>query len=150
MESGRVAMDVDWVKVRERFDSSPYALFLGMKLVKLTAGFARVELKPKDEFTSWDGRIQGGVIVSLPDQAFGAAINTLDRIYLAVQLNVNFIAPPEGDTLYAESTILHRGKSLGISEMVFTDSGGKLAGRGLGTTIGIGDRDASPSPSREY
>jgi acyl-CoA thioesterase len=142
-------MDVDWAKVRERFDSSPYALFLGMKLVELTTGFARVELKLKDEFRNWDGRIQGGVIVSLLDQAFGAAINTLDRIYVAVQLNVNFVAPPEGDTLYAESTILHRGKRLGISEMVVTDSGGKLVARGLGTTMGIGDRGATPHPSPE-
>ncbi len=142
-------MDVDWAKVRERFDSSSYALFLGMRLVELTTGFARVELKLKDEFRNWDGRIQGGVIVSLLDQAFGAALNTLDRIYVAVQLNVNFLAPPEGDHLYAESTVLHRGKSLGISEMVVTDSSGKLVARGSGTTVAIGDRGASSAPSQK-
>lgn len=133
-------MDVDWVNTRKRFDSSPYALCLGMKLVELTTGYAKVELKLKDEFRNWDGRIQGGVIVSLLDQAFGAALNTLDRVYVAVQLNVNFLTAPEGDTIYAESTVLHRGKSLGVSEMVVTDSGGRLIARGLGTTIAIGDR----------
>lgn len=141
-------MDVDWVNTRKRFDSSPYALCLGMKLVELTTGYAKVELKLKDEFRNWDGRIQGGVIVSLLDQAFGAALNTLDRVYVAVQLNVNFLTAPEGDTIYAESTVLHRGKSLGVSEMVVTDSGGKTIARGLGTTIAIGDRGDTSSMQR--
>ncbi|MGB2799918.1 MAG: PaaI family thioesterase [Dehalococcoidia bacterium] len=141
-------MDVDWVNTRKRFDSSPYALCLGMKLVELTTGYAKVELKLKDEFRNWDGRIQGGVIVSLLDQAFGAALNTLDRVYVAVQLNVNFLTAPEGDTIYAESTVLHRGKSLGVSEMVVTDSGGRLIARGLGTTIAIGDRGDTSSIQR--
>jgi acyl-CoA thioesterase len=138
-------MEVDWAKVRERFDSSPYALFLGMKLVDLKTGHAKVELRLRDEHKNWDGRVQGGVIVSLLDQAFGAALNTLDRIYVAVQLNVNFVAAPNGDTVYAESTVLHRGRSLGVSEMVVTDSEGKLVARGLGTTIAIGDRTDNPS-----
>ncbi len=142
-------MDIEWAEVRERFDASSYALHLGMRLVELTAGYARVELKLKNEFRNWDGRIQGGVIVSLLDQAFGAALNTLDRIYVAVQLNVNFLAPPEGDTLYAESTVLHRGKSLGVSEMVVTDSSGKLIARGLGTSVAIGDRGATSNLSQE-
>ena len=141
-------MDVDWVNTRKLFDSSPYALCLGMKLVELTTGYAKVEMKLKDEFRNWDGRIQGGVIVSLLDQAFGAALNTLDRVYVAVQLNVNFLTAPEGDTIYAESTVLHRGKSLGVSEMVVTDSGGKTVARGLGTTIAIGDRGDTSSMQR--
>lgn len=138
-------MEVDWAKVRERFDSSPYALFLGMKLVELRTGYAKVELLLRDEHRNWDGRVQGGVIVSLLDQAFGAALNTLDRIYVAVQLNVNFVAPPNGDAVYAESTVLHRGRSLGVSEMVVSDADGKLVARGLGTTIAIGDRGDDPA-----
>ena len=133
-------MEVDWAKVKERFDTSPYAISMGMKLVELATGYAKVELKLKDEFRNWDGRVQGGVIVSLLDQAFGAALNTLDRIYVAVQLNVNFLAAPEGDALYAESTVLHRGKSLGVSEMLATDANGKLIARGLGTTVAVGER----------
>ena len=130
----------DSAKVRERFDTSPYAQLLNMRLVELNTGYAKVEMQLKDQFRNWDGRVQGGVIVSLLDQAFGAALNTLSRIYVAVQLNVNFLAAPDGDTIYAESTVLHRGKSLGVSEMVVTDSNGKVIARGLGTTIAIGER----------
>lgn len=133
-------MDTDWSNLKERFDSSPYAVLLGMKLIELRTGYAKVELELKSEFNNWDGRAHGGLIVSLLDQAFGAALNTLERIYVAVQLNVNFIAPPTAQTLYAESTVLHRGRSLGVSEMAVTDSNGRLVARGLGTTIAIGDR----------
>ena len=141
-------MDTDWAAVKERFDSSPYAVLLGMKLVELTTGYAKVELQLRDEFNNWDGRPQGGLIISLLDQAFGAALNTLERIYVAVQLNVNFVAPATGNTLYAESTVLHRGKSLGVSEMTVTDSNGRLVARGLGTTLGIGER-GEPSDVRQ-
>ncbi|MDY6916958.1 MAG: PaaI family thioesterase [Chloroflexota bacterium] len=141
-------MDTDWAAVKERFDSSPYAVLLGMKLVELTTGYAKVELQLRDEFNNWDGRPQGGLIISLLDQAFGAALNTLERVYVAVQLNVNFVAPATGSTLYAESTVLHRGKSLGVSEMTVTDSNGRLVARGLGTTLGIGER-GEPSDARQ-
>lgn len=133
-------MDIDWAKVRERFDSSPYARSLGMKLVELATGYAKVEVGIRDDLKNWDNRVHGGVIVSLLDQAFGAALNTLERVYVAVQLNVNFVAAPTGDTLYAESTVLHRGKSLGVSDMTVTDSSGRLVARGLGTTVAIGER----------
>lgn len=127
--------------MRERFDNSPYALHLGMKIVELTRGYAKVKLELKREFLTWDNLVQGGVIASLIDQAFGYALNTLDNIYVAVQLNINFMsAAPVGETIFAESRVLQAGKSLGISEMIVTDSTGKTIARATGTTVSMGPR----------
>lgn len=132
---------VDLEELKERFDSSPYAQYLGMKIDVLSRGYARVKMELRKEFLTWDNLVQGGVIGSLLDQAFGYSVNTLEIMYVAVQLNINFISSPAvGDTIYAESKVLHAGKSVAICEMSVADSKGKMVARGTGTTIGRGPR----------
>jgi acyl-CoA thioesterase len=128
-------------EMRQRFDNSPHALSLGMKLVELSQGYAKVKLELKKEFLNWDNMIHGGVIASLLDQAFGCSLNTLENIYVAVQLNINYLsAAPVGETIYAESRVLHAGKKLGVSEMTVVDSRGKTIARATGTTVSMGAR----------
>jgi len=132
---------VEVEEMRRRFDTSPYALNMGMKLVELSRGYAKVKMELKKDFLNWENMIHGGVIASVLDQAFGCSLNTLDYIYVAVQLNINYIsAPPVGETIYAESRVIHAGKKLGISEMTVADSKGKTIARATGTTVSLGER----------
>ena len=132
---------VDVEEMRKRFDSSPYALNMGMKLVELSKGYAKVKMELKKEFLNWENMIHGGVIASLLDQAFGCSLNTLDNIYVAVQLNINYLtAAPVGETIYAESKVIYAGKKLGVSEMAVVDSKGKTIARATGTTVSLGER----------
>ncbi len=128
-------------EMRQRFDSSPFAVLMGMTCEDLSKGYAKIKITLKREFLNWENLIHGGVISSLLDQAFGCSLNTLDNIHIAVQLSINFLAAaPVGETLYAESKVLHAGKSLGVAEMTVTDSKGKLIARATGTTISLGQR----------
>jgi phenylacetic acid degradation protein PaaD len=132
---------VDVEEMRKRFDDSPYALNMGMKLVELSKGYAKVKLEMKKDFINWENLIHGGVIASVLDQAFGCSLNTLDYIYVAVQLNINYLAAaPLGETLYAESKVIYAGKKLGVSEMTVADSKGKTIARATGTTVSLGER----------
>ena len=132
---------VDVEEMRKRFDDSPYAHSMGMKLVELSKGYARVKLELKKEFLNWENLIHGGVIASLLDQAFGCSLNTLENIYVAVQLNINYLAAaPVGETLHAESKVIYAGKKLGVSEMTVVDSKGKTIARATGTTVSLGPR----------
>jgi acyl-CoA thioesterase len=131
----------DVEEMRKRFDNSPYALNMGMKLVELSKGYAKVKMELKKEFLNWENLIHGGVIASLLDQAFGCSLNTLDHIYVAVQLNINYLtAAPVGETIYAESKVIYAGKKLGVSEMTVVDSKGKTIARATGTTVSLGER----------
>jgi acyl-CoA thioesterase len=131
----------DIEEMRRRFDDSPCALFFGMRLVELSPGYARVAMEMKREFLNWENMVQGGVIATVLDQAFGCACNTLDYIHVAVQMNIHFIAAARvGETVYAESRVLHAGKRVGASEMTVTDSAGKTIARGSGTTVSLGAR----------
>ena len=131
----------DVEEMRKRFDTSPYALKMGMKLVELSKGYAKVSMELNKEFLNWENLIHGGVIASLLDQAFGCSLNTLDHIYVAVQLNINYLtAAPVGETIYAESKVIYAGKKLGVSEMTVSDSKGKTIARATGTTVSLGER----------
>ena len=44
----------DVEEMRRRFDNSPYALNMGMKLVELSKGYAKVKLELKKEFLNWE------------------------------------------------------------------------------------------------
>ena len=132
---------IDIEEMRQRFDNSPCAVHLGMSLVDLSSGYARVKLELKREFLNWDNMIHGGVIATLLDQAFGCACNTLENIHVAVQMNIHFLAAaPVGETIYAESRVLHAGKRVGVSEMTVFDSKGKTIARATGTTVSMGAR----------
>lgn len=128
----------EYETLRESFDKSPYAAFLGMKLLDLKRGYAKVSLRVSDDFQNWDKRIHGGLVSSLIDQAFGCALNTLERNYVAVQLSVNFISTPmANDTLISEGRVLHAGTSLGVAQMVVKDSQGKIIATATGTALGM-------------
>ena len=131
----------DMEEMRERFDKSPCAVLFGMGLVDLSPGYARVKMEMKQEYLNWENMIQGGIIATLLDQAFGCACNTLDYIHVAVQMNIHFLAAARvGETVYAESRVLHAGKRVGASEMSVIDSEGKTIARATGTTVSLGAR----------
>jgi acyl-CoA thioesterase len=132
---------VEIEEMRRRFDNSACASSMGMKLMELSHGYAKVELQLKEEFLNWDNMIHGGVIATLLDQAFGCACNTLEYQHVAVQMNVHFIAAARvGDTIFGESRVLHAGKRVGASEMAVFDSTGKTIAKATGTTVGLGPR----------
>jgi len=128
-------------EMREKFDNSPCAIFHGMRLVELSPGYAKVKLELKKEFLNWENMIHGGIIATLLDQAFGCACNTLENIHVAIQMNIHFLAAaPVGETIYADSRVIHAGKRVGASEMTVLDSNGKTIARATGTTVSLGPR----------
>ena len=132
---------IDINDMRKKFDESPCAVYLGMKLVELSQGYAKVQMELKKEHLNWENMIHGGIVATVLDQAFGCACNTLENIHVAVQMNVHFMkAPAVGETIYAESRVIHAGKRMGTSEMKVYDSKGKEIARATGTTVCIGTR----------
>jgi acyl-coenzyme A thioesterase PaaI-like protein len=56
-------------------------------------------------------------------------------------MNIHFLATaPVGETIYAESRVLHAGKRVGASDMTVFDSKGKTIARAMGTTVSMGAR----------
>ena len=128
---------VEELKAREK--NEPIASFLKMRLVELSPGYARVTIKLMPEHQNFIGRVFGGIIMSLADQAFAYAGNSLVYPSAACQLNIHLIAAAEvGDELTAEGRVLRSGRRAGITEMTVTNQDGKLIAKATGTTIPVG------------
>jgi len=117
------------------------ASFLGMKLVELEPGYARVTMRLRPEFQNFNGFVFGGIITAVADQAFAYGSNSLAYPSVATQFNIHFVnAPQPGDEIVAECRVLRSGGRVGVSQMTVTGQDGKLIATATGTTIPVNRR----------
>jgi acyl-CoA thioesterase len=125
-------------ELRAKEAGEPIASFLNMRLVELAPGYAKVSMKLKPEYVNFNGLIFGGVVMSLADQAFAYAINSISKPSVATQFNIYFIAAAEvGDELTAEGRVVKSGRRVGVSEMTVTNQKGKLIAKATGATVNV-------------
>jgi len=123
-------------KLKELGKNEAVASFLGMKLLELSPGFARVSMAMKPEYINFNGMIFGGIISAVADQAFAYATNSVIHPNVASQFNIHFIATAGAkDELTAECRVLKSGKRVCVSEIRVTNHEGKLIATATGTTI---------------
>jgi len=123
-------------ELRAKAEGEPIASFLKMQLLELSPGYARVSIKLTPEYENYNGLVFGGIIMSVADEAFGYAVNSVDHPSVATQFNTHFItAARVGDELIAEGRLVKSGKRVGIAEVTVTNQDGKLIAKATGTTI---------------
>ena len=125
-------------ELRAEAEAEPIASFLKMRLLELSPGYSKVSIKLTPEYENYNGLVFGGIIMSVADEAFGYAVNSVDHPSVATQFNTHFIAAARvGDELIAEGRLLKSGKRVGIAEVTVTNQDGKLIARATGTTIPV-------------
>ena len=125
--------------LRTKEADEPIASFLKMKLIELSPGYAKVAMKLTPEYQNFNGMVFGGIVMSIADQAFAYATNSLVSPSIATQFNIYLIAGASiGDELTAECRVVKSGRRIGISEMTVTNQDGKLIAKATGTTVGPG------------
>lgn len=118
--------------------NEPVAKFLGMKLVELTLGYAKITMKLRPEHQNFNGYVFGGVIGAIADQAFAYGSNSLAYPSVATQFNINFInAAGADDEITAECRVLRSGKRAGVSEITVTNQAGKMIAKATGITVRV-------------
>ncbi len=116
--------------------NEPVAGFLGLRLVELSPGYARVSMSMKPEYINFNGTVFGGIISAVADQAFAYATNSVINPNVASQFNIHFMAAAGAqDELTAECRVMKSGKRVCISEIKVTNREGKLIATATGTTI---------------
>jgi len=141
--TGENAVNSDFV-ARLKNQSEPIAAFLNLVQEEVSPGFARISMLIKLEHLNFHGVAFGGIIMSLADQAFGYAVNSLNYPRVAAQFNVYFLASAHaGDKLVAEGKVIKSGKRVSFAEVQIYNQKGTLIARADGTTISV----SSPQPS---
>ncbi|WP_208598418.1 PaaI family thioesterase [Desulfatiglans anilini] len=119
-ESIRSAM---FARVREE----GYADKLGLRLVDVEEGYAKVEMKPDTTNENIFGMVHGGAIFSLMDEAFQISCNSHGTVAVALSVSVVYHRPPEaGATLTAESREVHRSAKTGTYDIHVRDEKDRL------------------------
>ena len=93
--------------------NEPYANYLGMELVELKPGFAKVTLSPTAHMLNTHGTVHGGVIFSLADYAFAVASNSYGSTAVGVTNTIHYMsAGLAGQLLTAEANEIKKTRRL--------------------------------------
>ena len=121
-----------------RTHNESISAFLGTELIEISPGYARVKMAMKPEHLNFFGVVFGGIIMSLADQAFGCAVNSLKFPSLAVQFNTYFLTSAcASDVLTAEARVVRSGRRVSMAEVSVMNQDGKLIARASGTDIAV-------------
>lgn len=121
---------------------------LGMRIVSLGAGSARLEMTVRDDMLNGHAICHGGFITTLADSAFAFACNAGNQLTVAAGLTVDFLAPAHGgDVLTAEAKEVSRAGRTGVYDMVVTNQHGARIALVRGRSAALAGRTVLPVPA---
>jgi len=120
----------------KRGETCPYYTLLNMKIQEVKDGYARLTMNLEEKHLQFLKTVHGGAIASLADSA--AAWATLGSaglkvVPVTVEMKINFLAPVESGQLIAEARIVHKGKTISLSDVDVKDDKGRLVAKSLVT-----------------
>jgi acyl-CoA thioesterase len=118
---------------------------LGMRIVALGAGSARLEMAVRDDMLNGHEICHGGFITTLADSAFAFACNSRNQLTVAAGLTVDFLAPAaRGDVLTADAVEVTLTGRTGVYDIVVTNQHGARVALVRGRSARLRDRTVMP------
>ncbi len=118
---------------------------LGMRIVALGEGSARLEMAVRDDMLNGHELCHGGFITTLADSAFAFACNSRNELTVAAGLTVDFLAPVQrGELLTADAVEVVRSGRTGVYDIVVTNRSGARVALVRGRSARLGDRKVMP------
>ena len=120
----------------EEMNNSPYLRLLGIKVVELAEGYARLVVVIEERMNSRFGALHGGVLSALADSAVAIALFTMiqpGKKAVTVELNINYFRPVKGKQVVAEAKIVHKGHAIAVGDVDVEDEDGSLVAKSRAT-----------------
>jgi uncharacterized protein (TIGR00369 family) len=114
----------------------PFHGHIGLTIESAANGQARLRLKWRPEHTQGYGTLQGGYLAIVADAAVHTAADTLMKPgehLTTVELKTNFLAPVRDEDVIAEASIVKRGRTIVLGDVVLKTESGELVGKSLVT-----------------
>lgn len=111
---------------------------LGMKITDIAPGAATLTMRVSDTMLNGHKICHGGYIFTLADSAFAFACNSYNKLTLAQQNQITYIAPGQaGEVLTATATETALSGRSGVYDVMVTGEDGRTVAtmRGLSRTI---------------
>ena len=133
---------------RRMWDGDRATQALGMELLEVRAGYARLRMTVRRDMTNGHGICHGGFMFLLADSTFAFACNSHNQRTVAASAEIHFIASAhEGDVLTAEGVEQHLAGRSGVYDMRVTDQSGRLIALFRGKSATIKGQFVEPPPA---
>jgi 1,4-dihydroxy-2-naphthoyl-CoA hydrolase len=125
-------------------DQPPFAKLMGITLVEVSRDKVVAEIVVREELTNRNGGLHGGAVMGIADNMGGTAtfLNMPPGAgTTTIESKTNFFAAvPAGDTVRAECTPLHRGRTTMVWQTRIIRGDGRLAAIVIQTQLIIAPR----------
>ncbi len=112
---------------RDLLSSDQFAKLLGIKVVEVGDGYARLQMQLTEDHMNFFGTAHGGAIFALADASFGAAANADGFVTAAIHVSIDYLsAAHPGAILEVCCTQNLTGGRVGHYTMVVKDEQGTL------------------------
>ncbi|MCC7365812.1 MAG: PaaI family thioesterase [Dehalococcoidia bacterium] len=131
----KFADPVDFPRDKREFDGFPLHRALGLTLEELRPGFARVAIAASPvTMGGVGGSVHGGVLAAVVDivmlEALAKMFEPGEQPAGTADLNITYMRPALGNTVFAEAIVLKKGRSLIVTEVSILDDEGRLCAKG--------------------
>jgi uncharacterized protein (TIGR00369 family) len=121
-----------------RYPAPPMAGLLNFALTEVYDGRAVFRGLPGERHLNPLGAVHGGWAATVLDSALGCAVQStlaIGEVYATVEFKVNLTRPvlPGIGEVVCEARVVHRGRTLAVSEATLKDKSGKLLALGTET-----------------
>lgn len=121
-------------EARRSFDDYPLHRALGITLEQARPGFARIVMETGGlTMGGIGGSVHGGLLAAMVDiamlEALSASRQPGDQFAGTAELNISYLRPALGKRVFAEATVIKKGRSLAVSEVSILDEAGRVCAR---------------------
>jgi len=127
-----------WTATIAALNSCPYYELLGIRVVSMGQGRARLTMTVDEKLLQIYGVGHGGAVASLADSAMGVALISAsreDEAAITIELKVNFVAPARKGLLTAEAVLFQHGRTIAGGDVEVRDVEGRLIAKAMGTYL---------------
>ena len=123
---------------------------LGMRLMAVRPGWARVALRVRGDMVNGHGLCHGGIVFALGDSAFAFACNSHNESTVAAAASIDFLSGArEGDELTAEASEIWRTRRNGIYEITICNQHGERVALFRGRSYRVAGQVVDEEPVAE-
>ncbi|MDP4202237.1 MAG: PaaI family thioesterase [Bacteroidota bacterium] len=120
-------------KYQQYFTADKFAMSNGIELTECSPGHAKATVKIEERHLNGAGVVHGGLLFTLADFCFAAAVNSYGFITLSINASISFFAKSTEGTLTAEAKEIARSNKLCTCNINIFDENGALLANFKGT-----------------